>query len=96
MAGSKEFVSNKDINDKIINPDINADINAENIQPVKKLNIFATFKAVAWSFLGVRKSSGHDSDMQNLNPVYVIVAGIISCAIFVGILIIVVNYVVET
>jgi hypothetical protein len=62
-----------------------------NIEP--KAGLLATFKAVAWSFLGIRKESGHESDMANLNPVYVILAGLISCAIFIFILIAIVNVV---
>jgi Protein of unknown function (DUF2970) len=61
----------------------------------KKFGLLATFKAVAWSFLGIRKGADHDSDMANLNPVYVIWAGIISCAAFVFFLIAVVKYVVK-
>jgi hypothetical protein len=60
----------------------------------RKPNLLSTFKAVAWSFIGVRKGSSHADDMTNLNPVYVIFAGILSAAIFVGILIAVVNQVV--
>jgi hypothetical protein len=61
----------------------------------KKTSISATFKAVAWSFLGVRKGVDHESDMANLNPIYVILAGIISCAIFIFVLIAIVQYVVN-
>jgi hypothetical protein len=61
----------------------------------KKFGLLATFKAVAWSFLGIRKGADHDSDMANLNPVYVILAGIISCAAFVFVLIAVIKYVVK-
>ena len=59
----------------------------------KKSGMIATFKAVAWSFFGVRKGVDHDSDMANLNPVYVILAGVISCILFVLTLIAVVKYV---
>ncbi len=57
-----------------------------------KAGMLATFKAVAWSFFGVRRGVDHDSDMANLNPVYVILAGVISCVVFVLVLIGVVNY----
>jgi hypothetical protein len=39
-----------------------------------------TFKAVAWSFFGVRKSSDHEDDIAKLNPVHVIVIGVLSAA----------------
>jgi Protein of unknown function (DUF2970) len=60
----------------------------------KKSGVVATFKAVAWSFFGVRKGADHDADMANLNPLYVILAGLIACAAFVLTLIVFVNYVV--
>lgn len=53
-----------------------------------------TFKAVAWSFFGVRKASGYESDISRLNPVHVIVAGIVSAAVFVLALVILVKWVV--
>jgi Protein of unknown function (DUF2970) len=60
----------------------------------KKFGMLATFKAVAWSFFGVRKGADHADDMANLNPVYVIVAGLISCLLFVLTLVAVVKYVI--
>lgn len=53
-----------------------------------------TFKAVAWSFFGVRKSSEYEKDVSQLNPVHVIIAGVIAAAIFVGVLIAIVRWVV--
>jgi Protein of unknown function (DUF2970) len=49
----------------------------------KKFGILATFKAVAWSFFGVRKGIDHDADMANLDPKYVVLVALISCAAFV-------------
>ena len=54
----------------------------------------ATIKAVLWSFFGVRKKSGYDEDTQTLNPVHVIIAGIIAAALFVLGLLMVVKMVV--
>lgn len=53
-----------------------------------------TAKAVAWSFFGVRKRSAWEQDVQRLNPVHVIVAGIAGAALFVGALVILVRWVV--
>jgi len=39
--------------------------------------------AVFWSFFGVRKSSAHDADMARLNPIHVIVVGVLMGAGFV-------------
>ena len=53
-----------------------------------------TMRAVAWSFFGVRRSAGHAQDMQRLNPVHVIIAGIVGAALFVGALVLLVRWVV--
>jgi Protein of unknown function (DUF2970) len=44
------------------------------------------FKAVFWSFFGVRKRSDYEADTQRLKPQHVIVAGIVSAAVFVMVL----------
>ena len=41
------------------------------------------FKAVFWSFLGVRKRSDYEKDTQQLKPQHVIAAGLVSAAVFV-------------
>jgi hypothetical protein len=41
------------------------------------------FKAVFWSFFGVRKQADHDSDARKVTPVQVIVAGLVSALVFV-------------
>ena len=53
-----------------------------------------TAKAVAWSFFGVRKRASYEQDVQQLNPVHVIIAGLIAAAIFVAALITLVRWVV--
>ena len=60
----------------------------------RKMSFGATVKAVLWSFFGVRKKSGYDEDTQKLNPVHVIIAGIIAAALFVMGLLMVVKIVV--
>ncbi len=42
-----------------------------------------TVKAVAWSFVGLRKGSEFQEDTQKLNPIHVIVVGIAGAAVFV-------------
>ena len=49
----------------------------------RKMSFGATVKAVLWSFFGVRKKSAYEEDTQNLNPVHVIIAGIIAAILFV-------------
>ena len=53
-----------------------------------------TFKAVAWSFFGVRKGAEYEKDVAQLNPLHVIVAGVVAAALFVGGLAVLVKWVV--
>lgn len=53
-----------------------------------------TVRAVAWSFLGIRKSAGYQQDVQKLNPVHVLLAGVIGAALFVVALVLLVRFVV--
>jgi hypothetical protein len=53
-----------------------------------------TFKAVAWSFFGVRKASEYEKDVSQLNPVHVIAAGIVAALLFVLALVVLVKWVV--
>ena len=41
------------------------------------------FKAVFWSFFGVRKKSEYDKDAKGLTPQAVIAAGLVSALVFV-------------
>jgi hypothetical protein len=60
----------------------------------RKASFGATLKAVFWSFFGVRKRSDYERDAQHLNPVHVIIAGVIGTVIFVLVLILIVKSVV--
>ena len=62
----------------------------------RKASPLQTMKAVAWSFFGVRRSADYERDVSQLNPVHVIIAGIIGAAIFVGVLVLVVRWVVSS
>lgn len=50
-------------------------------------------RAVAWSFLGIRRSSGLAHDAEQLKPAHVIVAGLIATAVFVGALLLLVHWI---
>jgi hypothetical protein len=50
-------------------------------------------KAVAWSFFGVRKGSDYEKDVSQLNPVHVVIAGVIGAALFIVALLLLVNWV---
>lgn len=60
----------------------------------RKASFGATVKAVFWSFFGVRKKSDYESDAQQLNPVHVIIAGVIGALIFIATLLLIVRSVV--
>jgi len=60
----------------------------------RKASFGATMKAVLWSFFGVRKKSGYEKDAAQLNPVHVIIAGIIGALVFVLTLVLIVKAVV--
>jgi hypothetical protein len=60
----------------------------------RPLSFVQTVKAVAWSFVGLRKGAGYRQDVQQLNPVHVIVAGLIGAVLFVLTLVALVRWVV--
>ncbi|RZI84540.1 MAG: DUF2970 domain-containing protein [Rubrivivax sp.] len=55
-----------------------------------------TVKAVAWSFFGVRKASGHAQDVAKVKPAHLIVAGLIGGILFVTVLVLLVRWVVTS
>jgi hypothetical protein len=59
----------------------------------RRMSFGATVKAVLWSFFGVRKKSAYEEDTAQLNPVHVIIAGVIAAVIFILILLSVVKLV---
>ena len=70
-------------------------MNGELKDAVRRKGSFAhTLRAVAWSFFGVRKGSEYEKDVSQLNPVHVIVAGVIIAALFVIGLVLLVRWVV--
>ena len=58
------------------------------------MTLLRTVKAVAWSFIGIRKSSDHQEDLHKLNPFHVILVALAAVALLVGGLVLVVNWVV--
>ncbi|ALD89525.1 DUF2970 domain-containing protein [Cupriavidus gilardii] len=60
----------------------------------RKMSFWQTLRAVFWSFIGLRKGAEHDRDMANLNPIHVIVAGVLGAVILVVVLIGIVRLVV--
>ena len=62
----------------------------------RKGSFLQTMCAVAWSFFGVRKSSDYEKDVSQLNPVHVVIAGVIGAALFIVLLLVVVNWVLDS
>ena len=57
-------------------------------------SFFGTMRAVAWSFFGIRRSSDYASDVQKLNPLHVVIAGIVAAILFILALVLLVQWVV--
>ncbi|MES2074787.1 MAG: DUF2970 domain-containing protein [Pseudomonadota bacterium] len=53
-----------------------------------------SMKAVFWSFTGLRRKSDFDSDSAKLNPVHIVIAGLIGVALLITLLITIVKLVV--
>jgi len=53
----------------------------------RKARFGQTVRAVAWSFLGIRRSADHEQDVRKLNPVHVAVAAVLGAALFVLVLV---------
>jgi hypothetical protein len=66
-----------------------------NTPPVhqRKGSIMGTVKAVLWGFLGVRRQADYQRDIARLNPIHLMVVGVLMALAFVGILILIVNWV---
>ncbi|MVW72626.1 MULTISPECIES: DUF2970 domain-containing protein [unclassified Bordetella] len=62
----------------------------------RKLSFFQTLKAVLWGMFGVRRGSGYQEDAAKLNPVHLIIAGILAGVIFVLVLIAIVRWAVAS
>jgi hypothetical protein len=60
----------------------------------RKSSFGQSMKAVLWSFFGVRKRRDLEADATQLNPLHLIIAALLAAAIFIGVLIAVVHFVV--
>ncbi len=59
----------------------------------RKPSFLRTMKAVAWSFFGVRKSVDYEKDVGQLNPLHLALAAVISALLFIGGLLLLVNWI---
>jgi hypothetical protein len=57
-------------------------------------SIWRTAKAVMWSFAGLRSRSDYEQDVERLNPVHIVVVGLLGAGLFVGGLILIATLVV--
>jgi hypothetical protein len=62
----------------------------------RKHTMIQTFRTVAWSFFGVRKAADHESDVSELNPVHVVVGGVIGALVLILVLFGLVNWVLSS
>jgi Protein of unknown function (DUF2970) len=60
----------------------------------RKASFGQTARAVLWSFFGVRRKADYQKDAAQLNPLHVIIVGVLAAALFVFILIMIVRAVV--
>lgn len=60
----------------------------------RPVSFLQTMRAVAWSFFGVRRGKDYEKDVAQLNPVHVIIAGVIGALLFVLVLVLLVQYVI--
>ncbi len=61
----------------------------------RKGSLPGTVKAVLWGFLGVRRNADYQDDIAKLNPLHLVVVGLIMAILFVFSLILVVRWVVS-
>jgi hypothetical protein len=60
----------------------------------RPMSFLQTMRAVAWSFFGVRRGADYEKDVAQLNPVHVIIAGIMGAVLFVLVLVMLVQWVI--
>lgn len=66
-------------------------------QPVhqRRASLLDTVKAVLWSFIGVRRRSDFQDDVNKLNPLHLMAVGVAMALLFVFGLVLLVNWVVR-
>ena len=63
-------------------------------KPAAPASFFRIVKMVAWSLLGIRKNSELEKDAAQVNPLHIIVVGVVTVILLVVGLIVLVNVVV--
>ena len=68
---------------------------SEDVKPSqRKGSLLRTVRAVAWSLIGLRKGSEYQQDIEKLNPIHIIVVGLMAVFLLVMGLIGLVNWIV--
>jgi len=62
----------------------------------RPLSFVQTLQAVFWSFFGVRRSRDMGADVARLNPVHLLIGGVLGAAAFVVALVLLVGWVVDS
>ena len=62
----------------------------------RKASFAQTMRAVAWGFFGVRRGRDHAEDVAKLNPVHLIIAGVLGAAVFVLMLVLLIRWVISS
>ena len=60
----------------------------------RKGSLLRTVKAVTWSFVGLRSRGDYETDVAQINPVHIVVVGLVGVFVFVGGLILLATWVV--
>jgi hypothetical protein len=68
----------------------------DDVTPVtsRPVSFLQTIRAVAWSFFGVRRGADYERDVAQLNPVHVIIAGLLGAVLFVLALVLLIQWVI--
>lgn len=59
----------------------------------RKGSLWRTIKAISWSFIGLRSRSAYEEDIKKLNPVHIVIVGLLGVLVFVGCLILLATWV---
>ena len=59
----------------------------------RKGSFLRTVKAVLWSFIGLRSRSDYEKDVEELNPLHIVIVGLLAVGFFVGSLILLATWV---
>ena len=60
----------------------------------RKGSIWRTIKAVSWSFVGLRARGDYEKDVEQLNPLHILIVALAGVLVFVGGLILLATWVV--